>query len=90
LERVCEDQKTAVYYLRGFNIPTDYAEIETEGGAGNTHLVVQKALQRREQAIYKGKPYAFIWCVIDRNSFPQEHFKRAFQLVAQFNDIEVI
>ena len=32
----CEDEKSAVYYLRGFNIPTDYAEVVTDGGEGNT------------------------------------------------------
>ena len=87
---ICEDEKSAVYYLRGFNIPTDYAEVVTEGGAGNTCFLVAKALELKEQAIYQRTPYSLIWCVIDRNSFPIEHFNKAFKLVQDHNDVEVI
>jgi len=87
---VCEDEKSSVYYLRGFNIPVEYAEVVTEGGAGNTCFLVQKALKLREQAIYDRTPYAYIWCVIDRNSFPKENYDKAFQLAKGFGDVEVI
>jgi hypothetical protein len=46
---ICEDEKSAVYYLRGFNIPPDYAEVVTLGGAGNTYFLVEKALDEESK-----------------------------------------
>lgn len=77
---VCEDEKSAADYLRAFKVPEDFAEVVVEGGAGNTASVVEKALKLREKAIKDGAPYAEVWCVFDRDSFPAENFHRAFDL----------
>jgi RloB-like protein len=87
---VCEDEKSAADYLRAFKIPSEYAEVITEGGAGNTDSLVEKALAIRERATYRGNPYVFVWCVFDRDSFPAANFNRSFDLVRQINDVEVI
>lgn len=77
---VCEDAKSAADYLRAFKVSDDFAEVVVEGGAGNTASVVEKALKLREKAIKDGTPYAEVWCVFDRDSFPAKNFNRAFDL----------
>jgi hypothetical protein len=77
---VCEDEKSAVYYLRAFEILANYVEVVVEGGAGNTISVVEKALSLRDKALNKRTPYAEVWCVFDRDSFPAGNFNRAFDL----------
>ena len=77
---VCEDKKSAADYLRGFKVPEDFAEVVIEGGAGNTASVVEKGLKLREQAVKHHAPYAAVWCVFDRDSFPAKNFNRAFDL----------
>jgi RloB-like protein len=87
---VCEDEKSGADYLRGFKIPSEYAEVVTQGGLGNADSLVEKALAIRKRAANQGKPYVFVWCVFDRDSFPAANFNRAFDLVCQINDVEVI
>lgn len=77
---VCEDEKSAADYLRAFNVSEDFAEVVVEGGAGNTASVVEKALKLRAKAVTNHAPYAAVWCVFDRDSFPAKNFNRAFDL----------
>jgi hypothetical protein len=77
---VCEDEKSAADYLRAFKVSEEFAEVVVEGGAGNTASVVEKALKLRDKAINNGTPYAGVWCVFDRDSFPAKNFNRAFDL----------
>ena len=77
---VCEDEKSAADYLRAFKVSDDFAEVVVEGGAGNTDSVVEKALELRAAAMTSGTPYASVWCVFDRDSFPAKNFNRAFDL----------
>ena len=70
----------------------DFAEIVIEGGAGNTASVVEKGLKLREQAVVRHAPYAAVWCVFDRDSFPAKNFNRAFDLArgADMHDVHII
>ncbi len=73
-----------------FEVPTDYAEIVSEGGAGNTVSVVEKALELKKKAEYQNRPFVHIWCVIDRDDFPLGRYNRAFELARKHNDVTVI
>ena len=86
----CEDKKSSADYLRSFRVPRDYVEVIVEGDAGNTDTVVEKALGKRERLIRNKVPFATIWCVFDRDSFPAHNFNRAFALANRHNDVEVI
>jgi hypothetical protein len=77
---VCEDKKSAADYLRAFAVSPAYAEVTVEGGAGNTCSVVEKAVELRDKALSKKTPYAYVWCVFDRDSFPADRFNKAFEL----------
>ena len=89
---VCEDEKSGADYLRAFKVPEDFAEVVVKGGAGNTDSVVEKALKLREKAINVGAPYAKVWCVFDRDSFPANNFNRAFDLAKgdDKHDVQII
>lgn len=89
---VCEDAKSAADYFRAFKVSKEFAEVVVEGGAGNTASVVEKALKFRDNATKQGAPYATVWCVFDRDSFPAANFNRAFDLTTgnDKHDVHVI
>ncbi len=89
---VCEDSKSGADYLRSFKVPADFVEVVVEGGAGNTDGVVTKALELRNAAIKAKHPYARVWCVFDRDSFPAKSFNRAFHLASgkDTENVEII
>lgn len=86
---VAEDSKSGLDYLRAFPI-SPVVQIESEGGAGNTISVVERALELREEALRFRKPYARVWCVIDRDDHPMERYRRAFEVARPFSDVTVI
>jgi hypothetical protein len=75
---VSEDAKSGLDYLRAFEMPTSLVEIETQGGAGNTVSVVERALELRDVALRAKRPFAHVWCVIDRDEHPLDRYNRAF------------
>ncbi len=89
---VCEDEKSAADYLRGFQVPEAFAEVTVMGGAGNTRSVVEKALKLRAKAMKAKTPYARVWCVFDRDSFPARRFNAAFDLASgdDKHDVQII
>lgn len=87
---VCEDAKSAVDYLKSFEVSEDHVEMVVEGGAGNTDGVVERALELRGHAEEQGTPYSKVWCVFDRDSFPAKNFNRAFQIATPYRDVEII
>jgi hypothetical protein len=89
---VCEDSKSGADYLRSFEVSADFAEVVVEGGAGNTAGVVKKALEFRQAALDSKQPFAKVWCVFDRDSFPAKDFNRAFDLVSgkEKGDVNII
>lgn len=87
---VCEDEKSSLDYLMSFEVPKDFAEIVSEGGAGNTISVVEKALALKEEAERQNQPFVNVWCVIDRDEFPKDRYRAAFNRVKGMNDVKVI
>jgi hypothetical protein len=82
---VCEDAKSSRYYFESFPINQRYVEISVLGTGMNTDTLVQEAIRKKEQADDSRQPYANIWCVFDRDSFPQANYARAFQLAESKN-----
>jgi RloB-like protein len=77
---LCEDTKSAVFYLRKFPFDHDQVQIECVGTGMNTDSLMEEAINRM-QAAEKGKnPYEAVWVVFDRDSFPARNFNRAFEL----------
>ena len=87
---VAEDAKSGLNYLLSFQIPPRFAEIVTEGGAGNTVSVVERALHLREEAVRSKAPFIHTWCVFDRDEHPKERYQRAFDLAKPYDDVTVI
>jgi hypothetical protein len=56
------------------------AEIVAVGTGLNTIGLVERAIQLRTCAENDDLPYASIWCVFDRDSFPDPIYHRAFEL----------
>lgn len=69
---VCEGKKTEPNYFHKFPVPKDVIEIVHTDH--NTDGVVRQAIESMEEGNYDQ-----VWCVFDRDSFPAEHFNRAFQ-----------
>jgi hypothetical protein len=78
---VCEGKKTEPQYFQVFRVPKIIVIVV--GIGDNTVGVVEQALEERE-----GQDYDQVWCVFDRDSFPEEHFNRALAL-AKKHGIEV-
>ena len=87
---VCEDSKSSLDYLMKFEIPQVYAEILSEGGAGNTVSVVDKAIELKIEAERRHQPFIHCWCVIDRDEHPQDRYKLAFERAKQNKDVSVV
>ena len=78
---VCEGEKTEPNYFRSFSMMKnssglDY-EVSTAGGGINTLQVADKAIELRDKAEAKGKPYDSVWAVFDRDSFKAADFDNA-------------
>jgi RloB-like protein len=68
---VCEGAKTEPYYFEGFRVNAD-VKVVIKGGAGNTLSVVEQA-----QDLSAEDDYDSVWCVFDRDSFPNGNFSNA-------------
>ena len=78
---VCEGEKTEPNYFRGFRRPGLILEVKGEGY--NTVSLVEKAIEFSEK-----EKYDHVWCVFDRDSFPEQNFNEAFSL-AKRNNIRI-
>ena len=85
---LCEDSKSARFYFESFKVDPARAKVETVGTGMNTDSLVESAIDRKNKALRAGQPFSEVWCVFDRDSFPQENYDRAFQL-ARANGIKV-
>lgn len=74
---VCEDKKSGRDYLKSFQSDAALVEIETLGGIGDPQTVVERAIAEKQSAVV---PYAEVWAVFDRDSFPRERWAEAFRL----------
>ncbi|HMA37266.1 MAG TPA: RloB family protein [Chloroflexia bacterium] len=82
---VCEGTQTEPGYFKQFRVPGNVVKIDVIGTGLNTIQVVQKALDKKQQA---RDPYDRVWCVFDRDSFPEKHFNDALDLAREY-DIQV-
>jgi len=74
---VCEDEKSSRDYFQSFN-PTR-TEVVAVGTGMNTSSLVDEAIALRNRAQRSDAPYASVWCVFDRDSFPIQNYHRAFK-----------
>jgi hypothetical protein len=77
---VCEDEKSARFYFESFPIDRTRAEVIAVGTGMNTDSLVEHAIGLVNRAERDGVPYGDVWCVFDRDSFPESNFARAFEL----------
>jgi len=77
---LCEDEKSASLYFKGFSLDPLRVEVIPIGTGMNTDSLVEDAVRRKDRAIQRGEPFNEIWCVFDRDSFPAGNFNRAFQI----------
>lgn len=78
---VCEGEKTEPNYFQQFKVTS--AKIEVVGTGYNTLSLVQEALRLRDTAKEKGSPYDQVWCVFDRDSFPDHQVDNAWNKARQ-------
>lgn len=77
---VCEDEKSSRYYFESFPIDRQRAEVVAIGTGLNTDHLVERAVELVSRESRKGTPYGDVWCVFDRDSFPESNYARAFDL----------
>ncbi len=69
---VCEGTKTEPQYFKGFRVPK--VVVDVEGLGVNPSRLVDTARELREK-----DDYDQVWCVFDRDSFPENDFNTAIQ-----------
>lgn len=79
----CEDTKSSRFYFKSFPIDRERCEVSVLGTGMNTDSLVEEAMRRVKQATGIGTRYSEVWCVFDRDSFPDQNYIRAFQLATQ-------
>lgn len=84
----CEDSKSAADYFRSFPIESARFEVRVEGTGRNTESLVKLAIQEKRKAETQKTPFYAVWCVFDRDNFPQDQYNRAFDL-AESADIQI-
>lgn len=77
---VCEGENTEPSYFRQFKMPT--INIVPIGTGCNTVSLIQEAEKLQKENIKKSKKgedvkYDEIWCVFDKDDFPDDNFNRA-------------
>lgn len=86
---VCEGEQTEPNYFKSFGMMKNSGglvyEISCEGGGINTIQVVNKAIQLRDEAIAKSKPYDTVWAVFDKDDFPPSDFNAAISKAMAHN-----
>lgn len=73
---VCEDEKSSRYYFESFPIDRQRAEVVAVGTGLSTDRLVEQAIDLVSRDSRKGTPYGHVWCVFDRDSFPESNYAR--------------
>ncbi|PLX69519.1 MAG: hypothetical protein C0603_00905 [Denitrovibrio sp.] len=68
---VCEGEKTEPNYFREFPVKGNLVNVEIHGEGKNTRSLVEEAKRLARIANNNKEPYYQIWCVFDKDSFPQ-------------------
>ncbi len=75
---VCEGAKTEPNYFKCFPISTHNDVVTVIGTGMNTVSLVEKAIE-----LYEPKNHDQVWCVFDRDSFPEGNFSDAITLAKE-------
>ncbi len=74
---ICEGEKTEPLYFKGF--PVAGVKVEVQGTGRNTLSLIEEAEKRwRNLAETNQEYYENLWCVMDRDSFPDDNYDNAF------------
>ena len=68
---VCEGSKTEPNYFRSFRV-SKVLDLDVKGLGENTLSLVERAIELKA-----GKAYDQVWCVFDKDSFPNDNFDNA-------------
>lgn len=82
---VCEGSKTEPNYFKSFKVTS--AKISVFGLGQNTLGLIKEAIRLRDEADGDEK-YDQVWCVFDKDDFPEENILKAFEL-ARVEQIKV-
>ncbi len=77
---VCEGKNTEPSYFNGFKLKT--ATIKAIGEGYNTGALVERAIAIASEENLKGNDYDEIWCVFDKDDFPNADFNNAIEKAA--------
>lgn len=88
---VCEGAKTEHNYFKAFQTSGELIRVEILGAGRNKDSLVEYTIELKKKAEIK-EPYASVWCVFDRDSYPidskdKHKFNRAIKL-ARNNQIQ--
>ncbi len=76
---ICEGEKTEPNYLKSF--PVSGVQVEVIGKGKNTLSLVKDAIYEWKKNAKEGKFYEKLWCVFDRDDFPQQDYNQAFETI---------
>jgi hypothetical protein len=75
---VCEGEKTEPNYFKSFNVNS--ARVQVVGDGMNTKALVEETAKIVKEAKKNGKHYDEVWCVFDKDDFPDNDFNTAIDL----------
>ncbi|MBU1238284.1 RloB family protein [Myxococcota bacterium] len=76
---VCEGSKTEPNYFKAFKLIN--CRVEIHGLGMNTKTLVAEAVEKWKAFAADQNYFNQLWCVFDRDSFPQQDYNDAFELI---------
>lgn len=77
---ICEGKETEPNYFKKF--PTNNVKVKPIGTGTSNITLIGNAVSIWELYAAEGKYYESLWCVFDRDDFPQEKYNQAFASIA--------
>lgn len=74
---VCEGSRTEPNYFKMFPVNKKIVSIDIRGTGYNTISLVNKAIELKDKADKIKQSYNQVWCVFDKDSFPDNNFNNA-------------
>lgn len=74
---VCEGEKTEPNYFLAFPLKTTL-KVHVLGAAMNTESIIDEAVKQRNMAKKRGINFDQVWCVYDKDSFPNAKYNDAY------------
>jgi len=76
---VCEGEKTEPNYFKSF--PVSNIKVKAIGIGMSTISLVAEAIKKWEAFLAEGFFFEHLWCVFDRDDFPQKVYNEAFEKI---------